>query len=164
MTLLTGTGVKSDLFAINNGSKHGNYLEGEKIFINLDRTREIFEAVNGRIGVSIAQHGITGTPIHLISRFAECGIQKGNVGTQWQNIAHAGLPPPLIKRMRELAKDAGKDIRFATKRFKPEIDTVPAEYAGGIEVAAYQEALALLQAFRAEGTPRIVAGNLSAGV
>ena len=162
MTLLTEAGVQSDLLAINNGSKHGNYLEGEQIFIDLERTREIYDAINGRFGVSIAQHGITGTPLHLIGRFAECGIRKGNVGTQWQNIAHAGLPPALMKRMRQWAKEAGKDIKFATKQFKQEIDAVPAEYAGGIEDAAYREALALLRAFRAEGTARIVADYLSA--
>ena len=162
MTLLAEAGVESDLLAINNGSKHGNYLDGEKIFIDLDRTREIYEAVNDRFGVSIAQHGITGTPLHLLGRFAECGIRKGNVGTQWQNIAHAGLPPDLMKKMREWAKGAGKDIKFATKQFKQEIDAIPAECAGVIEDAAYREALALLRAFRAEGTARIVADHLSA--
>lgn len=69
-----------------------------------------------------------------------------------------------MKRMREWAKEAGKDIKFATKQFKQEIDAVPAEYAGGIEDAAYREALALLRAFRAEGTARIVADSLSARV
>ena len=118
--------------------------------------------VNGRFGVSIVQHGITGTPLHLIGRFAECGIRKGNVGTQWQNIAYAGLPPNLMKKMREWAKDSGKDIKFGTKQFKQEIDAVSAEYAGVIEDAAYREALALLRAFRAEGTARIVADYLSA--
>jgi len=33
-----------DLLAINNGSKHGNYLTGEKVFIDLERTKEIFES------------------------------------------------------------------------------------------------------------------------
>ena len=93
MDLLAKAGVKADLLAVNNGSKHGNYLEGEKIFIDLDRTGEIYKAVHGKYGVSIAQHGITGTPLHLIGKFADYGIRKGNVGTQWQNVAHAGLPP-----------------------------------------------------------------------
>lgn len=164
MERLAEAGVAADLLAINNGSKHGNYLEGEKIFIDLDRTREIYEAVHGRFGVSIAQHGITGTPLHLIGRFADCGIRKGNVGTQWQNVAHAGLPPDLMRRMREWAKGAGKDIKFATKQFKREIDAIPGESARGIEDAAYREALSLLRAFRAEGTAGIVAGHLTARV
>lgn len=164
MERLSEAGVEADLLAINNGSKHGNYLEGEKIFIDLDRTREIYEAVNGRFGVSIAQHGITGTPLHLIGRFADCGIRKGNVGTQWQNVAHAGLPPDLMRRMRDWAKGAGKDIKFATKEFKREIDAIPDTYATGIEDAAYREALSLLRAFRADGTARIVTDALTAGV
>ena len=125
MERLTAAGVHPDLLAINNGSKHGNYLEGEKISIDLDRTGEIYRAIHDRFGVSIAQHGITGTPLHLIGKFAEYGIRKGNVGTQWQNIAHAGLPPELMGRMRDWAKEAGKDIKFATKPFKAEIDAVP---------------------------------------
>ena len=35
---LRDNGVYPDLLAINNGSKHGNYLEGEKISIDLERT------------------------------------------------------------------------------------------------------------------------------
>ncbi|HEY7586364.1 MAG TPA: class II fructose-bisphosphate aldolase, partial [Candidatus Deferrimicrobiaceae bacterium] len=98
MELLSSAGVAPDLLAVNNGSKHGNYLEGEKIFIDLERTGQIHAAVHGRFGVDIAQHGITGTPLHLIGRFADYGIRKGNVGTQWQNIAHQGLPPALMQR------------------------------------------------------------------
>ncbi|MBI5419088.1 MAG: class II fructose-bisphosphate aldolase [Deltaproteobacteria bacterium] len=161
MERLTAAGVSPDLLAVNNGSKHGNYLEGEKIFIDLDRTGQIHEAVHHRFGVDIAQHGITGTPLHLIGKFADYGIRKGNVGTQWQNIAHEGLPPALMQRMRDWAKAAGKDIKFATKQFKQEIDAIPAEYAGKIERAAYREALQLFRAFRAEGTAKIVADYLA---
>jgi fructose-bisphosphate aldolase class II len=104
MERLAAAGVSADLLAINNGSKHGNYLVGEKISIDLDRTGRIYEAIHGRFGASIAQHGITGTPLHLVGKFAEYGIRKGNVGTQWQNIAHAGLPPELMAKMKEWAK------------------------------------------------------------
>ena len=164
MERLTDAVGEADLLAINNGSKHGNHREREKIFIDLDRPREIYGAVNGRFGVSIAQHGITGTPLHLIGRFADCGIRKGNVVTQRQNVAHAGLPPDRMRRMREWAKEAGKDIQFATKQFKQEIGEVPAGYARGIEDAASREALTLLRAFRAEGTARIVADTLTTRV
>ena len=160
MKRLEAEGVSPELLAINNGSKHGNYLEGEKIFIDLERTGQIHEAVHGRFGVDIAQHGITGTPLHLVGRFADYGIRKGNVGTQWQNVAHKGLPPALMRKMRDWAKAAGKDIKFATKQFKQEIDAIPKEYAEKIERAAYQEALQLLRAFRAEGTAKIVADYL----
>jgi fructose-bisphosphate aldolase class II len=161
MERLTAAGIHPDLLAINNGSKHGNYLEGEKISIDLDRTGEIYRAIHDRFGVSIAQHGITGTPLHLIGKFAEYGIRKGNVGTQWQNVAHAGLPPELMGRMRDWAREAGKDIKFATKPFKAEIDAVPAQFASMIEKAAYDEAKSLFQAFRAVGTAKIVAGALA---
>jgi fructose-bisphosphate aldolase class II len=159
---LGAAGVAPDLLAINNGSKHGNYLEGEKIFIDLERTGQIHAAVHGRFGVDIAQHGITGTPLHLIGRFADYGIRKGNVGTQWQNIAHAGMPPALMQNMRDWAKSQAKDIKFATKPFKREIDAIPSEYAEKIERAAYREALELFRAFRAEGTAKIVADYLAA--
>ncbi len=162
LELLAAAGIHPDLLAINNGSKHGNYLEGEKISIDLERTGEIYRAIHDRFGASIAQHGITGTPLHLIGKFAEYGIRKGNVGTQWQNIAHAGLPPELMGKMREWAKGAGKDIKFATKQFKSEIDNVPAAFAEKIEKAAYEEAKQLFQAFRAPGTAGIVAGALAA--
>jgi len=162
MERLSAAGVSPDLLAINNGSKHGNYLEGEQVFIDLDRTGQIYRAIHGRFGVSIAQHGITGTPLHLVGKFAEYGIRKGNVGTQWQNVAHAGLPPDLMRNMREWAKGAGKDIKFATKQFKAEIDAVPAEFAGKIEQAACEEAKQLFSAFRAGGTAKIVAEALAA--
>ena len=162
MERLAGEGVSPDLLAINNGSKHGNYLEGEKIFIDLERTGQIHEAVHGRFGVDIAQHGITGTPLHLIGKFTDYGIRKGNVGTQWQNIAHKGLPRALTRKMRDWAKAAGKDIKFATKPFKQEIDSIPREYAEKIERAAHREALQLFRAFRAEGTAKIVADYLAA--
>lgn len=161
---LAQAGISPQLLAINNGSKHGNYLAGEKIFIDLERTGQIYEAVHERFGVSIAQHGITGTPLHLVGMFADYGIRKGNVGTQWQNIAHAGLPPDLMKRMRQWAHAQGKDIKFATKPFKAQIDAIPAECAQRIEQAAYEEATALIRAFRAPGTARIVAEYLAARV
>lgn len=162
MERLSAEGVLPQLLAINNGSKHGNYLEGEKIFIDLERTGEIYRAVHDRFGVSIAQHGITGTPLHLVGRFADYGIRKGNVGTQWQNIAHDGLPPDLMRRMREWAKVQGKDIKFATKPFKAEIDSIPREFAERIEKAAYAQACAFIKAFRAAGTAKIVADRLAA--
>jgi fructose-bisphosphate aldolase class II len=66
--------------------------------------------------------------------------------------------------MRDWAKEAGKDVKFATKQFKKEIDAIPAEDAMGIEDAAYREALSLLRAFRAEGTGQIVSDYLTARV
>jgi fructose-bisphosphate aldolase class II len=152
--------LSPDMLAVNNGSKHGNYLEGEKIFIDLERTGQIYKAVSP-FGVVIAQHGVTGTPMHLLGRFADYGIRKANVGTQWQNIAHRDLPPPLMEEMRAWAREAGKDIKFATKVFKGRIDKVDEASRGRIEQAAYEEAKRFIMAFRAEGTATAVTQALA---
>ena len=146
---LLKSNIKPDLLAINNGSKHGNYLEGEKIFIDLDRTKVIYEAIKDN-GVCIAQHGITGTPLHLVGKFADCGIRKGNVGTEWQNIAHKGLPKDLMEQMRKWSGDNKKDIKFATKVFVKEINSIPEKDQKAIEEKAFQTACEFIQAFRAE--------------
>ena len=141
--------IKPDLLAINNGSKHGNYLEGEKIFIDLDRTKEIYDVIKDE-GVCIAQHGITGTPMHLVGKFADCGIRKGNVGTEWQNIAHKGLPEDLMEQMKKWAADNKKDIKFATKVFVKDINSISEKYQKAIEQEAFQTAGEFIRAFRAE--------------
>lgn len=156
---LVDAGIRPDLLAINNGSKHGNYLDGEKIFIDLERTGEVYQAIRP-FGVSIAQHGITGTPPHILGRFADFGIRKGNVGTQWQNVAHEGLPSSLMERMRRWAKENNKDIKEATKPFKEEIDSIPDEFSRRIEELAYEEATNYIKAFRAVGTARVVLRRL----
>jgi fructose-bisphosphate aldolase, class II len=158
---LRNNGVYPELLAINNGSKHGNYLEGEKISIDLERTGEIYQAIK-EFGVCIAQHGVTGTPLHLVGIFADYGIRKANVGTQWQNVAHAGLPEDLMAQMRAWAMENKKDLKLATKPFKEQIDAVPAAYQQTIADRAYQEAKVFIQAFRAVGTATKVANGLAA--
>ncbi|MHB8173086.1 MAG: class II fructose-bisphosphate aldolase, partial [Nitrospirota bacterium] len=85
-------------------------------------------------------------------QFADYGIRKGNVGTNWQNIAHKGLPADLMQAMRDWAKKEGKDIKFATKQFYSEIDNIPEEYKKKIEQTAYESAKEFITAFRAVGT------------
>jgi fructose-bisphosphate aldolase class II len=160
ITGLRQNGIHPDLLAINNGSKHGNYLEGEKIFIDLERTGEIYQAIKD-YGVCIAQHGVTGTPLHLVGKFADYGIRKANVGTQWQNVAHAGLPAELMAAMKAWAQENKKDIKMATKPFKEQIDAIPQAYQDKIAEAAYQEAKVFIQAFRAVGTASLVAKGLA---
>jgi fructose-bisphosphate aldolase class II len=156
---LAESDVNPDLLAINNGSKHGNYLEGEKIFIDLDRTKEVFDAVRPR-GVCIAQHGITGTPMSVVGKFADYGIRKGNVGTEWQNIAHEFLPKDLLDEMKKWAGDQEKDIKFATREFKKEIDSISRADAGQIEQRAYEAACSFIKAFRAENLASLVKARL----
>jgi fructose/tagatose bisphosphate aldolase len=85
---LNAWGVYPDLLAISNGSLHGTYdaSSGQQEGIDLNRTLEIAEAI-APYGVSIAQHGISGTPLHKVEEFHKYRINKGNVATLFQNVA-----------------------------------------------------------------------------
>jgi fructose-bisphosphate aldolase class II len=148
---LKGHGITPDLLGINNGSKHGNYLEGEEISIDLERTGQCYDAVK-KHGVNIAQHGITGTPLHLVGRFADYGIRKGNVGTEWQNIAHRHLPSDLMGQMKTWTKNANKDIKFATKQFLGEINSIPDRNKKSMAEEARKTSVEYFKAFRAVGS------------
>lgn len=93
---LNSWGIFPDFLAISNGSKHGTYDStlGEAEGIDLDRTREIAEAI-APFGTVIAQHGISGTPLDKVSSFVKYGINKGNVGTLWQNVLFGLEMDPL---------------------------------------------------------------------
>ncbi|MDD5680231.1 MAG: class II fructose-bisphosphate aldolase [Candidatus Omnitrophica bacterium] len=157
---LKKNGINPDLLAINNGSKHGNYAPGEEVHIDLKRTGEIYEAVK-KYGVCIAQHGITGTPLEIVGKFADYGIRKGNVGTEWQNIAHKHLPKDLFAEMEKWCKENGKDIKMATKPFKDKIDNIADTYKKETEDEAYVRAKEFITGFRARGTATMVMEALS---
>ena len=76
-----------DYLAISNGSLHGTYdpTAGQMEGIDLARTKEIADAI-APYGVTIAQHGISGTPLDKVSTFRKYGIRKGNVATLFQNV------------------------------------------------------------------------------
>uniref|UniRef100_A0A7C3J5S5 Class II fructose-bisphosphate aldolase n=1 Tax=candidate division WOR-3 bacterium TaxID=2052148 RepID=A0A7C3J5S5_UNCW3 len=152
---LKSNNVFPQLLAINNGSKHGNYKPGEEVHIDLKRTLDIYNAIK-KHNVCIAQHGITGTPLNIIGQFADCGIRKGNVGTEWQNIAHRGLPPELMAKMKMWAENNGKDIKFATKEFKKEIDDIPSEYSQKIMDEAYIKTKEFILAFRSKDSANLL--------
>ncbi len=155
-------GISPDLLAINNGSKRGNYLEGEVVRIDLARTQRIHRAAVS-FGLSgLVQHGITGTPLHLVGKLADFGIRKGNIGTLWQNVAHAGLPLDLMDAMRHWARENDRDIKYATKVFKDEINSIPEDNMAQIRELAYREAREFLTAFRAKGSAAMLAESLSA--
>ena len=84
---LNSWGIFPDYLAISNGSLHGTYdpSAGQMEGIDLGRTKEIADAI-APYGVSIAQHGISGTPLHKVSTFRKYGIRKGNVATLFQNV------------------------------------------------------------------------------
>ncbi len=153
-------GVQPNLLAISNGSKHGNYAPGEEIHIDLERTLDIFNSIR-KWNVSIAQHGITGTPLHLMGKFADHGIRKGNVGTIWQNISHKHFPADLFKQMTEWAKINNKDIKYATAQFKKDIDSIPEENKEAIAGEAYIVAKEFFEAFRSGGSATILAEKLT---
>jgi fructose-bisphosphate aldolase class II len=155
-------GVHMDLLAINNGSKHGNYKPGEEVHIELGRTGDIYNAIRNW-GVCVAQHGITGTPLDLVGQFADYGIRKGNVGTNWQNIAHAGLPADLMAKMKEWSQKENKDIKFATKQFLADINSISPEQVAKIEEMSYKSAVEFITAFRAKGTATLVEKRLLHG-
>ncbi len=157
---LRDNGINPDLLGINNGSKHGNYLEGEAISIDLERTGLCYDAVKSS-GVCIAQHGITGTPLHLVGKFADYGIRKGNVGTEWQNIAHRNLPGDLMAEMKNWASKAGKDLKFATKQYFDEISDIPEKYKIAIEEESRKTAIEYFQAFRAVDSAKMLVEKVS---
>jgi fructose/tagatose bisphosphate aldolase len=84
---LNSWGVFPDYLAISNGSLHGTYdtSAGVSEGIDLARTKEIADAI-APYGVSIAQHGISGTPFEKVAKFRHYGINKGNVATLFQNV------------------------------------------------------------------------------
>ena len=157
---LISAGVKPDVLGINNGSKHGNYLPGEEANVDLKRTDEIYQAIK-KFQVNIAQHGTTGTPWEVIKKMPDLGIRKANVGTEWQNIAHKYLPQDLFSEMQKWAGDNKKDIKFATKVFKKEIDDIEKRSREQIEHKAYEQALVFLDAFRARKSAEMVIYQLT---
>lgn len=149
---LSASGISPHLLAINNGCKSGNYLDGQLINIDLQRTGEIFETA-GRFGVTgLVQHGITGTPLRIVGKLAEYGIRKGNIGTLWQNVAHAGLPPDLVDEMREWSRNEKKDIKYATAVFCDRINSISDADKKLIADLAYREAKEFITAFHAKGS------------
>ena len=152
-------GVHADLLATNNGSKHGNYKPGEEVHIELKRTGEIYHAIKkmGRLHRPARHHR---HPLDLVGQFADYGIRKGNVGTNWQNIAHDGLPADLMNTMRDWAKKENKDIKFATKQFLAEINSISRESVKKIEDMSYKSAAEFITAFRARGTASLVTKRL----
>jgi fructose-bisphosphate aldolase class II len=158
---LAANGIHPDLLAIDNGSKSGNYLEGEMVRIDLERTREIYHTTAAFGLAGLVQHGITGTPLRIVGKLAEYGIRKGNIGTLWQNVAHAGLPLDLMDTMRLWARENRRDIKYATGVFKADIDAIPEDNMQQIAEMAYREAKEFLTAFNSRGTASKLAAFLT---
>ncbi len=107
-------------------------------------------------------------------KLINAGIVKGNVGTNWQNIALENLPPELVKKMEAWtmkkygaaikAKNPnmsdkeiiGKNIKNAIKEFKSEIAGIDEEYKNKIYAACKKSALEFIESFNGKGSGAIV--------
>jgi len=175
---LNENGVYPDLIATNNGTVHGNIYDEEGNIIPIlgiddARTREIANSI-APLGVKIAQHGITGTPLELIHKLIDAGIVKGNVATNFQNIAIENMQPELAKRMADWTMEnfaekvrakkpeisdreiIGKNIKYAIKVFKKEIEEIDDEYKQKIADASKKSSSAFIEAFNGKGSGQIV--------
>jgi fructose/tagatose bisphosphate aldolase len=179
-------GVHPDLLAINNGSIHGTYFGASQEGIQLDLTKEIWDAIQPW-GVDIAQHGITGTSLDKITLFIHYGIRKGNVGTFWQNISfglamnqngnaittpekhyikrpYRGVPDKLWEKMWQWAEETGNtggNIKKANKAFYSELNAVGPEYKERVNSQAFEEAIRLFEATNSAGLADEVISLLS---
>lgn len=168
-------GFSPNLLATNNGTAHGNIYDAsgnivEQVGIDIDRTKAIADAI-APYGVFVAQHGITGTPLNLMHLLIGAGVFKGNVGTNWQNIALETMPADLVARMEEWTLSSkhaekmkakkprisekelcGKNIKHSIKEFKKEIDSLPADAVAKVDEASKASAMGFFKAFKAEGT------------
>ncbi|MDD5112203.1 MAG: class II fructose-bisphosphate aldolase [Candidatus Altiarchaeota archaeon] len=175
ISALRSDGVQPDLLATNNGTSHGNVFDKNgnviaKVGIDLKRTKAIADAIRP-MGVRIAQHGITGTPLDFIPLLLDCGIVKGNVGTNWQNIAIDSIPLDLRKRMEEWTLSSpeaaktkakkpniaeneliNKNIKNSIKTFKADLASLPDEYKKKLDEATRKSAIDFINAFNAKGT------------
>ena len=169
-------GIHPNLLAINNGSIHGTYFGTTQEGIQLELTKEIWEAIQPW-EVDIAQHGITGTSLDKITQFIHQGIRKGNVGTFWQNISfglamnqngnalttsekhyikrpYRGIPDELWGKMWQWAEETGNtggNIKKANKAFSDELNGVGEEFKKRTTLQAYEEAIRLFEATNSAG-------------
>ena len=175
---LNEAGVYPQVLAIANGSTHGNIFDEdgnpiEQVTIDIPRTKEVAKALrDNNLDVRIAQHGITGTPRHLIAeQFPHGDIVKGNVGTFWMNLVWSVLKeeqPDLYQRIwdwtianysAEGKRDIevfGKNSKFAIKEFFSELYSLDDRVVSVIEDRAYEEAGEFMRAFKSEGSAEIV--------
>ncbi|MFX1513200.1 MAG: class II fructose-bisphosphate aldolase, partial [Promethearchaeota archaeon] len=180
ISMLHKNDVYPHALAIANGSAHGfRYDEHgnpiEQVTIDIPRTIDIAKAI---APVGVAQHGITGTPLHLIvSQFPHGDIIKGNVGTLWMNVAWDILKvyqPDLFEEIYEWtlnkykkADDITPDRQIfqvnsknAIKPFFDKIYSVDDDTRLALKARAYYEALVFLRAFKCRNTADLVKKKL----
>ncbi|MFH1077270.1 MAG: class II fructose-bisphosphate aldolase [Pseudomonadota bacterium] len=179
---LNKAGIHPDLLAINNGSIHGTYFGAAHEGIQLDLTRQIWDAIQPW-DLDIAQHGITGTSLAKIRQFINYGVRKGNVGTLWQNVSfgiamnengnaitnpdksyvirpYRGVSPALWEEMWKWAQETentGGNIKSANKVFADKFNALDRVYKHRIAAHAYEEAVRLFEATNSIGlAPKVL--------
>jgi fructose-bisphosphate aldolase class II len=156
--------------------------------IDLNRTLEIAEAIRP-YGVTIAQHGISGTPFDKVGHFVSAGINKGNVGTLWQNIVlglkmeqetgnaviegdsyvkekDRGITEGLWRELVAWADDQGMsrksgDYKKANKPFHDRIMALPEPVQERIVAETEEWACRYIKAFKAEGMADVLMETVS---
>lgn len=180
---LNEAGLEPDVIAIANGSTHGNIYDDQgnlitQTTIDIEQTKAVANALrdNG-LGVRIAQHGITGTPLEIIrDKFPHGDIIKGNVATLFQNIVFDCLKKYHLELYNEMFEWVmknkpiegkkpeevfGKNGKYAVKEFFDKIYSMSDECRQEIEEQCYKAACDHIKAFKAEGTASIVRKKLN---
>ncbi len=163
--------VQPQFLAIANGSVHGFQYDEHgnpiaQVGIDIELTKKIGAAIKP-MGVKIAQHGITGTPIDIIaSEFPKDVLGKGNVGTNWMTIAWDVLKifePELYdvihgwtinnyhKENVPVNETFLKYSKMAIIEHFDDIYTVKDETEHALSYAAYASSLFFLKAFNSYG-------------
>ncbi|MFX0086681.1 MAG: class II fructose-bisphosphate aldolase [Candidatus Hodarchaeota archaeon] len=163
--------VHPHFLAIANGSVHGFQYDEHgnplpQVGIDIPLTKEIGKAIKS-LGVKIAQHGITGTPLNVIaSEFPKEYLGKGNVGTNWMTIAWDVLEifePELYKIIHDWTINKYRKEKVSTKEtflkysklaiieHFDQIYGVKEETDHALSATAYMSALFFLKAFNSYG-------------
>ncbi len=176
ISMLNRNDVHPHALAIANGSTHGfRYDEHgnpiEQVTIDIPLTIDIARSI---APVGVAQHGITGTPLHLIaSKFPHGDIIKGNVGTLWMNVAWDILQvyqPDLFNEIYEWTLNKYKkpgdktpdrqifqvNSKNAIKPLFDKIYSVEDDTRLALKARAYYEALMFLRAFKCRNTADLI--------
>lgn len=166
--------VSLNWLAIANGSKHGVSIDAEgniipQLGINIKRTVEIVDALwANNYRTTLAQHGITGTPLSLIaSTFPRGKISKGNVGTFWMLLVWDIIQiyePDLHQKMYNWvienygeegvpeAKTFTDNSKYSIKVFFNNLEKIGETTKKAIKAKAYAEALIFFEAFGMQKT------------
>jgi len=184
---LNENNVNPQVLAIANGSTHGNIYEGgklvEQVSIDIPQTKAVAKALREEgLETRIAQHGITGTPLHLIKeKFPHGDITKGHVGTYWQNLTWQVLDerqPELMqlvrgwvlekfgeegraKGMKSDEEIFGKYSKKAHKQFYNELYAIDEATTRELRGLCREHALKFFDAFKSAGSAEKVKQHLN---